>query len=133
MTEHKQPEAAATEDRRQFVNFGFYQVDPAWRRLPADERKRGKCEFIDVVKSYEKDVMTIPYSMIGVRGDCDFMLWRIGFDLLKFQETMAKLLATGLGNYLTTPYSFLSMTKRSVYVDKHTHARRTPPGINLAL
>ncbi len=123
MTEHKHPEAAATtgEDRRQFVNFGCYKVDPAWRRLPAEERKRGKAEFFAVVNSYEKEVMTIAYSMIGVRGDCDFMLWRIGYDLLKFQEMMAKLLETGLGNYLTTPYSFLSMTKRSVYVDKHTH------------
>jgi hypothetical protein len=121
LTEHKHPEAASGDDRRQYVNFGFYKVDPAWRRLPADDRKRGKGQFIDVVKSYDKDVMTIAYSMIGVRGDCDFMLWRIGFDLLKFQEMMAKLLETGLGNYLTTPYSFLSMTKRSVYVDKHTH------------
>ena len=79
------------------MNFGFYKVDPAWRRLPAEDRKRGKCQFIDVVKSYDQDVMTIAYSMIGVRGDCDFMLWRIGFDLLKFQEMMAKLLETGSG------------------------------------
>ena len=121
MSEHKPPEAASGDDRRQYVNFGFYKIDPAWRRLPAEDRKRGKCQFIDVVKSYDQDVMTIAYSMIGVRGDCDFMLWRIGFDLLKFQEMMAKLLETGLGNYMTTPYSFLSMTKRSVYVDKHTH------------
>ena len=123
MTEPTHPEAKATsgDDRRQYVNFGFYQVDPAWRRLPAEDRMRGKNQFIEVVKSYEQDVMTIAYSMIGVRGDCDFMLWRIGFDLLKFQEMMAKLLATDLGKYLVTPYSYLSMTKRSVYVDKHTH------------
>jgi chlorite dismutase len=122
LSEHKQPEAASGDDRRQYVNFGFHKVDPAWRRLPAAERQRGKSEFIEVVKSFENDVMVIPYSLVGVRGDCDFMLWRIGFDLLKFQELMAKLLATGLGQYLTTPYSYLSMTKRSVYVDKHTHA-----------
>jgi chlorite dismutase len=121
LSEHKQ-EAASTEDRRQYVNFGFYKVDPAWRRLPPEDRKRGKCQFIDVVKSYDKDVITIAYSMVGIRGDCDFMLWRIGYDLLKFQDMMARLLETDLGKYLTTPYSFLSMTKRSVYVDKHTHA-----------
>ena len=34
----------------------------------------------------------------------------------------AKILASGLGQYLTTPYSYLAMTKRSVYVDHHTHA-----------
>ncbi|MFZ0962432.1 MAG: chlorite dismutase family protein [Terriglobia bacterium] len=122
MSEYKQPAAASGDERRQYVNFGFYKVDPAWRRLPAEDRQRGKCQFIDAVKSYEVDVMAIAYSLVGVRGDCDFMLWRIGFDLLKFQEMMAKLLETDLGKYLSTSYSYLSMTKRSVYVDKHTHA-----------
>ena len=31
------------------------------------------------------------------------------------------LLGTGLGNYLTVPYSYLAMTKRSMYIDKHLH------------
>jgi chlorite dismutase len=112
---------ASGDDRRQFVNFAFYKVEPAWRRLPEEERRRGKCEFLDVVKSYEQDVLVTSYSLVGIRGDCDFMLWRIGYDILQLQEMSAKLLATGLGNYLTTPYSYLSMTKRSIYVDKHTH------------
>ena len=34
---------ASGDDRRQYVNFAFYKVDPVWRRLPAEERKRGKC------------------------------------------------------------------------------------------
>ena len=121
MPESSAPAKAAEETRRQYVNFAYYKVDPAWRRLPADGRKRGKKQFIEVVKSYEQDMIIIPYSLVGIRGDCDFMLWRIGYDLLKFQEMTGKLLATGLGQYLTTPYSLLSMTKRSVYVDKHVH------------
>jgi chlorite dismutase len=109
------------DSRRQYVNFAFYKVDPLWRRLPAEERKRGKCEFVEVVKTYEQDMLVVAYSLMGIRGDCDFMLWRIGYDPLKLQEMSAQLLATELGKYLTTPYSYLSMTKRSVYVDKHTH------------
>jgi chlorite dismutase len=112
---------ASGDDRRQYVNFAFYKVDPLWRRLPEDERRKGKCEFVEVVKNWEQDVLVTPYSLVGIRGDCDFMLWRIGYDALKLQEMSAQLLATELGKYLTTPYSFLSMTKRSVYVDKHTH------------
>jgi chlorite dismutase len=111
----------SADDRRQYVNFCFYKVDPPWRRLPKDERQKGKCEFVDVVKNWEQDVLVISYSLVGIRGDCDFMLWRIGYDLLKLQEMSAQLLSTGLGKYLTTPYSYLSMTKRSIYVDKHTH------------
>ena len=109
------------DDRRQYVNFAFYKVDPLWRRLPADERKKGKREFAEVVQAYEQEMLLISYSLVGIRGDCDFMLWRIGYDPLKFQEMSAQLLATELGKYLTTPYSYFSMTKRSVYVEKHTH------------
>jgi len=112
---------ASDDDRRQYVNFAFYKVDPLWRRLPNEERKRGKCELVEVVRSYEQDVLVTPYSLVGIRGDCDFMLWRIGYDPLKLQEMSARLLATELGKYLATPYSYLSMTKRSIYVDKHTH------------
>jgi chlorite dismutase len=122
LSERNHTKAGDGDDRRQYVNFGFHKVDPAWRRLAAEERERGKAQFINVVKSYEQDVMVIPYSLVGIRGDCDFMLWRIGFDLLKFQVMSAKLLETNLGKYLTSPYSYLSMTKRSVYVDKHQHA-----------
>ncbi len=121
MSEQPSNTQTAGDERRQYVNFGFYKVDPAWRRLPEEERQRGKQQFAAVVKSFESDMLIIPYSLVGIRGDCDFMLWRITYDLPKFQEMTARLLATGLGQYLTTPYSYLSLTKRSIYVDKHTH------------
>lgn len=124
MTEPKKEVPAPEDNRRQYVNFVFYKVDPAWRRLPQEDRKRGKCQFIDVVKSFDDDVMTIPYSLVGIRGDCDFMLWRIGYDLPDFQKMTAALLATDLGKYLTTPYSYLAMTKRSTYVREHRHAEQ---------
>lgn len=111
----------AQSQRRQYVNFSFYKVDPAWRRLPDDERSRGKQEFMRVVEEFSSRVLVIPYTLVGIRGDADIMLWRISYELELFQEMTAKLLATGLGKYITTPYSYLSMTKRSIYVDHHTH------------
>jgi chlorite dismutase len=73
-------------------------------------------------------LLVLAYSTIGIRGDCDFMLWRIGHQLEPLQQMGADLLATGLGQYLTLPYSYLSMTKRSTYVDKldpdHADKRR---------
>ena len=38
---------------RQYVNFTFYKFDPAWRRLPEDERTRGKQEFLRAVEEYQ--------------------------------------------------------------------------------
>ena len=108
--------------KRQYVNFVFYKVDPAWRRLSEDMRTQGKQEFLRAVEDYNGKVLVVPYSTIGIRGDCDFMLWRISYDLDLLQDMGSKILASGLGQYLSTPYSYLAMTKRSVYVDHHSHA-----------
>lgn len=103
--------------KRQFVNFAFFKIETSWRRLSDSEKTRGIEEFVQAVESYQKQMMVLPYSLLGIRGDCDFMLWRIGADLGLFQAMSSKLFFTGLGKYLTTPYSYLSMTKRSFYVD----------------
>ena len=121
-----QPQAGAqTETKRaaahQYISFLFYKVDPLWRRLSQSEREQGKKEFLRVVEDYTKDrkqFMALTYSTMGTRGDVDFMMWRIGYSLEYMQEFTAKLFATKLGQYLTTPYSYLAITKRSVYVDR---------------
>ncbi|MFQ5724059.1 MAG: chlorite dismutase family protein [Terriglobia bacterium] len=110
---------------RQYVNFRFFTVDPAWRRLAAEERERGKHNFCQVVNDYAGKMTILTYSLAGIRGDCDFLLWRIGYELDPFQEMSARLAATGLGQYLTIPYSYLSMTKRSIYLVGHEHEGQT--------
>ena len=46
------------------------------------------------------------------------MIWRIGYALDPVQEMTARLNRTGLGRYLEATQTFLSMTKRSMYIDK---------------
>jgi len=106
---------------RQFVNYAFYKVDPAWRRLPQSEREAGKDAFVDVVNDYRGRAVVVPFSLVGVRGDCELLLWRISYELETLQEMSARLLATSLGNYLSTPYSFLGQAKTSVYEDEFIH------------
>ena len=104
--------------RRQFVSFAFYQMEPAWRRLPEAEREAGKREFETASAAFvEQGGLLVPYSLVGIRGDCEFMLWRIHTDLDAFQRYTAALNRTRIGQYLRTPYSLLGMTKRSLYVD----------------
>lgn len=110
-----------TAGKRQYVNFAFYRVDPAWRRLSKEEREAGKKEFSAGVEEWRQSLLLIPYSTVGLRSETDFMLWRIGDSLELFQGMTRQLNRTALGAYLTTPYSFLAMTKRSIYVDKHIH------------
>jgi chlorite dismutase len=61
------------------------------------------------------------YSTLGTRGDADFMLWMVSERLEDFQELQSAMLGTEMGRHLDTPYSYLAMTRRSQYVDKHVH------------
>ncbi|HTU01865.1 MAG TPA: chlorite dismutase family protein [Candidatus Sulfotelmatobacter sp.] len=103
---------------RQFVNFAFCRVDPAWRRLSSAERDRGKKEYKSVVEEFGSRMLVLPYTTVGIRADTDLLLWRISAELDLFQQMSTKLLGTGLGGYLLPAYSYLAMTKRSTYVDK---------------
>ncbi len=111
---------------RQFVNFAFYKADSAWRRLTAAQRERGRKEFASVVDDFRDEMILLAYSTVGLRGDCDFLLWRITERLEALQEQSAALALTGLGKWLTTPYSYFAMTKRSMYIRGHEHVDGQP-------
>ena len=106
---------------RQYVNYAFFKADAAWRRLPETERQAGKAEFARVIQSYQGRAVVIPFSLVGIRGDVDFLLWRIAYDLETFQEMQSRLMATGLGQWLHTPYSYVGQAKTSVYEDEFIH------------
>lgn len=104
--------------RRQFVNFTFYRVRPEWRMLDEETREQSKKEFQETVESFRKDILLNYYSLVGLRKNAEMMIWRIGYSLDSFQEMTAALNNTTLGHHLEVAESFLSMTKRSMYIDK---------------
>ena len=112
----------ADADGRQFLKYSFYRVDPLWRRLPSETRAESKREFAAVVDEFDTSTMLRSYSLVGMRGDADFMLWQASDSLEHVQQVASRLLATELGSYLEMPYSYLAMTRRSQYVGKHRHA-----------
>jgi chlorite dismutase len=94
-------------------------VDPAFRRLSVDERTAAKREFVEAATSWETDgTLMRTYSLVGLRGDVDFMLWRIAYDVRDFQSSQGLLNRTVLSGYLSQPYSYTSMQKRSQYVNR---------------
>ncbi len=103
---------------RQFVTFTFYRARPEWRALSAEAKAELRREFIETADSFRKELFIHSYSITGLRSNVDFMMWRIGYALDPFQEMSAHLNSTGLGRYLEVAQSFLSMTKRSMYIDK---------------
>lgn len=67
-------------------------------------------------------MMVRSYSLVGLRGDVDFLLWKAAASLEELQESATRLWSTGLGKYLTQPYSYLAMTRGSQYVGGHRHS-----------
>jgi chlorite dismutase len=121
--------AGGPEIQRQFVSFAFFRIDPAIRRLPDPEKWEARSEFLKQFQTPWKDMFCLSYSTAGLKADCDFLLWRISATPDAFQQQQATMNKTRLGGYLSMPYSFLSMTKRSMYIDKldpfHTAESRT--------
>jgi chlorite dismutase len=110
----------ADRQRRQFLNYAFYRLDPAFRRLPPDEQRAAADAFVELVRTWEcsDDLILRTYSLVGLRADVDFMLWRIAFDPLCFQSMEAAIRRSRLGAWLSQEHSFLSLQRRSPYVNK---------------
>ena len=103
---------------RQFVNFTFYHARPEWRMLDEKDKARAKEELVRVVDEFSRELLMHTYSIVGLRSNVDFMIWRIGYALDPMQEMTARINQTQMAKYLQVTQSFLSMTKRSMYIDK---------------
>src|SRR3989304_4261066 len=86
---------------RQVVKFTFYRVDPAWRRLPPREREEAKRHLCDVVQAFDDRLLIRSYSLMGMRGDADLLLWQTGDRLEDIQELATAVLSTAMGPYLS--------------------------------
>jgi len=113
----------------QYVAYTFYRVDPAWRRLPLEEREAGKEAFAEVVEAWAARMEGLrAYSVTGVRPDCDFFVWKITERYADLGELGADLNATPLAGWLETPYSYLATTKASQYTSARRARKIVPRG-----
>jgi chlorite dismutase len=113
----------------QYVAYTFYRVDPAWRRMPVDERAAGKEAFAEVVEDWAGRMDNLrAYTVAGVRPDCDFFLWKITERYADLGELGADLNATPLAGWLETPYSYLATTKASDYTSARRARKVVPRG-----
>jgi chlorite dismutase len=119
MSERPQYERIEDLPTGQYVAYTFYRVDPAWRRLPVEERVAGKDAFAETVEEWAGRMEGLrAYTTTGVRPDADFFLWKITERYDDLLELGAALNGTPLAGWLETPHSFLATTKPSVYTDK---------------
>jgi chlorite dismutase len=113
----------------QYLAYTFYKVDPAWRRLPVEERAAGKDAFSDVIEDFAGRMESLRvYTLTGVRSDSDFFLWKITSRYEDLGELGTALNGTPLAGWLETPYSYLATTKASQYTSARRARKIIPKG-----
>ena len=113
----------------QYVAYTFFRVDPAWRRLPVEERAAHKDAFADTLDEQGGRFEHLRvYSTTGVRPETDFFLWKITERYEDLGELGAALNATPLAAWLETPYSYLATTKASQYTSARRARKILPKG-----
>jgi chlorite dismutase len=113
--------ADPSPQRREYVRFAFYKTGSEWRRLDADARREGAAEVENVVNRYAEGMMVRPYSTVGMRADTDLCFWTASHELASIQDFARDFGATRLGTLSDNTHSFLAMTKRSIYLETHSH------------
>ena len=111
----------ADRPKSQMVRYAFYKLAPEWWRLPEQERRSAGEEFVGLVEQWRECMMLSSFSTVGTRGDTDFMLWQASERLDDIHGFAVDLQRSQLGAWLTQPYSYLAMTRRSIYVSEHRH------------
>ena len=103
---------------RHFVKYTFLQVDPAWKRLDAEQRAQDKAEFLAACEAFGEDHLVQAFSLVGIRGDADMIVSVEVENLDRIHEFGVILAQSGLMKWCTQPYALLGMRKGSEYSDE---------------
>ncbi len=107
------------ETEHRFVQALALGLDPAWRRLPEEERCEDAAAFCRAVER-ARDVTTFTYSMIGLQPGAELVLWRLSGSLDSLEEAAAGALRAGVGRSLRVVESLLGIIQPSQYVKRPT-------------
>jgi chlorite dismutase len=108
-----------------FVHAWLLRLDPAWRRLAADDRRADVEAFCAAASRAEQRLLQLSYSTVGLRAEGEFLLWRMADRIEDVEETAADLLSSGTGRWMSPSLSMIGMTRPSQYVKRPTTQEQT--------
>jgi len=108
-------------EARQVVKYTFLKVEAPVLSWTAQERVAAVREFTELLEAGPTGETLLAYSTVGLRGDCDLLIWQAADTVDAIQRAESQWRATRLGPYLRVPHSFLAMMKPSPYLGRHKH------------
>src|ERR1035437_5551897 len=97
-----QPDGTPPSGGRQCVKYSFFKIDPAFRRLPHEKQADLKLELVGTIRGFNRRMLLRAYSLFGLRGDADFMLWQVAEEIDAFNALAATIFSTAIAPYLQT-------------------------------
>lgn len=111
----------AMPEARQLVKYTFLKVEPQALAWPEHDRQNAAAEFAGLLEHAAGEGTLLTYSTVGLRGDCDLLIWQAGDTVDDIQRAESRWRATQLGPVLRVAHSFLAMMRPSPYLGKHRH------------
>jgi chlorite dismutase len=108
------------EPGERFVHAWLLRLDPAWRRLPAAERRDDVDQLCAAAEVDPPGLVQHSYSTIGLRAEGELLLWRLADEIEQLETSAARVLSSGLGRWLAPSISMLGLTRPSQYVRRPT-------------
>lgn len=103
-----------------FMLYTLFRAAPAWYGLPKDEKGKAIAEYLARAGDFTERLTLRTYSTLGLRKDADFLLWMISPGLEAIQALMEALRKTAMAPCLEQTWSFLAVTRESMYLKGHT-------------
>jgi chlorite dismutase len=100
--------------------YALFRVAPGWHSLAKDEKGKAIAEYLARVDDFKGRLFLRTYSTLGLRRDADFLLWIISPELDTVQSLMEGFRKTPMAPYLEQSWSFLAVTRESIYQKGHT-------------
>ncbi|HET9849557.1 MAG TPA: chlorite dismutase family protein [Candidatus Dormibacteraeota bacterium] len=108
-------------EARQLVKYTFFKVGPTVLAWPAQQREAAASEFTELLDARANEDTLLTYSTVGLRGDCDLLIWQAADSVDEIQRAESRWRATQLGPHLSVAHSFLAMMRPSPYLGRHRH------------
>src|SRR3989442_15830530 len=108
-------------EARQAVKYTFLKVEALVLSWPAEEREAAVREFTDLLEAGPTGETLLAYSTVGLRGDCDVLIWQAADTVDAIQRAESQWRSTPLGPHFRGARSFLAMMKPSPYLRRHKH------------
>src|SRR2546429_9701623 len=100
-------------EARQVVKYTFLKVEAPVLSWPAEDREAAVREFTGLLEAGPTGETLLAYSTVGLRGDCDLLIWQAADTVDAIQRAESQWRATRLGPFLRGGKSFLGVVETS--------------------